>query len=74
MANTGIDPRIGAWCNFLFVVLTGIAAGAVAFAGFSDATVTFIKTYAADGAFLISCANLVFHLYSSTETGPMVKL
>ena len=70
--DTGVDPRVGAWFCFLFVLLTGVGAGSVMFPGVPDAIVAAIKQYAIDGAFAISCANLVFHLYSAPTAGPMV--
>lgn len=71
--QNGIDPRVGAWCNFLFIICTGVAAGAVQFGHLSGNVVDSIKTVATDMAFAISCANLVFHLYSSPAAGPMTK-
>jgi hypothetical protein len=68
-----IDPRTAAWWNFAFILLTGIAAGTVDFAGLADNVVHIIRVWATNGAFAISCANLVFHLYSSSIGGPMTK-
>lgn len=68
-----IDPKIGAWFNFAFLVLTGIGAGAVVLPGANDVLVSDIKSWAVFIAFVISCANLVFHLFSGPEPGPAAK-
>jgi hypothetical protein len=68
-----IDPKIGAWFNFMFLIVTGIAAGAVALPGSNETLTTDIKAWAAFIAFLISCANLTFHLFSSTTPGPLAS-
>ena len=68
-----IDPKIGTWVNFVALVLSGIGAGAVEWGGLSADMVSAIKTVAADGLFLITTANLVFHLYSAPTPGPMAK-
>jgi hypothetical protein len=68
-----IDPRVGAWCNFIAIVLAGIGAGSVAFGNLSAGIVSDIKTAAGDGLFLLTCANLVFHLYSAPAPGPAAK-
>lgn len=73
MNANGIDPKVGVWFNLAFLVLTGIAAGSVTFAGLSDSTVSLIKTWAANAAWVISVVNTVFALYSAPAAGPVVK-
>lgn len=68
-----INPQIGVWFNFIAIVLTGIGAGAVQWGTLSPGVIADIKTTAADGLFLLTCANLVFHLYSAPTSGPMAK-
>jgi hypothetical protein len=67
-----IDPRVGAWVNFVVLVLSAIGAGTVVLAGLPDATNEIIKTWALNGVVILSAANVVFHLYdtpSATPTG-----
>lgn len=68
-----IDPRIGTWTNFVALILAGIGAGAVQWGGLSADTVTLLKTIASDGLFILTTANLVFHLYSAPVAGPLAK-
>jgi hypothetical protein len=68
-----VNPKTASWWNFVFVVLTGAAAGSLHFSGLSQETVSLIQGWAADGAFIVSCANLVFHLFSSASAGPLVR-
>lgn len=68
-----IDPRIGSWCNFIALVLAGIGAGAVQWGSLSPVIVGDLKTLAIDGLFLLTTANVVFHLYSAPTPGPMAK-
>jgi hypothetical protein len=68
-----IDPKIGAWCNFLALVLSLIGAGTVQLVGVSDVVAGEIKTVALDGVAIMSAANLVFHLYSAPAAGPLAK-
>ena len=74
MNGNGIDPKIGVWVNLAFLILTGIGAGSVTFVGLSDTTVTLIKTWASNAAWVISVVNIVFALYSAPTPGPVVKL
>ena len=68
-----ITPKIGAWFNFVFIVLTGVAAGSVDFVGLSQEVAHMIRAWSTNFAFIISCANLVFHLYAAPTPGPLVK-
>lgn len=68
-----IESKTGAWWNLAFILLTGIAAGTVDFAGLPDNVVHIIRVWATNGAFAISCVNLVFHLYAAPGAGPLVK-
>lgn len=68
-----ISPKTGALWNLAFLILTGIAAGTVDFAGISADLAHTIRAWAANGAFIISSVNLVFHLYAGPGSGPMVK-
>ncbi len=68
-----VDPKVGAWCNFLALVLAAIGAGTVQIVGVSDAAASMIKTVALDGVVILSAANFVFHLYSAPEAGPLAK-
>lgn len=68
-----VDPRVAAYVNIAFMILTGIASGTVAFAGLPDQAVSIIKTIATDLAFVIACANTVLHLYSPPVGGPLAK-
>lgn len=61
----GIDPRIGAWFNFIVLILSAIGAGTVVLAGVPDATTAIIKTWALNGVVIISAANVVFHFYEA---------
>ncbi len=65
-----IDPRVGAWVNFIVLVLSAIGAGTVVLAGLSDATNGIIKTWALNGVVILSAANVVFHLYDAPQSGP----
>jgi len=67
-----LQPKIGAWINFVFLLLTGVAAGTVDFYKLPPEITNLIKVLAANAAWAISCANIVFHLYSSSTQGPMV--
>jgi len=69
---SGIDPRIGKWCNFIALVLTGIGAGAVQWGNLPPETIDTVKTVAADELFLLATGNVVFGLYdapSNVSTG-----
>jgi hypothetical protein len=65
-----IDPRVGAWCNFIALVLSLVGAGTVVFAGLPDATNEIIKTWALNGFAIMSAANVVFHLYDTPSVTP----
>jgi hypothetical protein len=65
-----IDPRVGAWVNFIVLVLGAIGAGTVVLAGLPDATNTIIKTWALNGVVILSAANVVFHLYDTPSVTP----
>jgi hypothetical protein len=66
----GIDPRIGAWFNFVVLILGAIGAGTVILAGVPDAATALIKTWALNGVVILSAANLVFHLYDAPSAVP----
>ncbi len=68
-----ISPAVGTWVNFIVLILAGVGAGSVEFGNLSADTVSILKTVAADGLFVLTCANLVFHLYSAPIAGPLVK-
>ncbi len=68
-----IDPKTAAWWSFAFTVLSVIAAGGFQLAGFPAEVSAMVKSWAADIAVLVNCANLVFHLYSAPVPGPMVS-
>jgi hypothetical protein len=68
-----VDPKVGAWCNFIALVLSLVGAGTVQLVGVSDVVAGELKTIALDGVAILSAANLVFHLYSAPEAGPLVK-
>lgn len=68
-----IDPRVGAWCNFIALVLSLVGAGTVQLVGISDTAASMVKTIALDGVAILSAANLVFHLYSAPVAGPLAK-
>ena len=74
LSSLTISPSASSWWNFTFVVLTGMAAGSLHLTGVPDAWISLIKGWSADGAFLISCANLVFHLFSSPDPGPVTRV
>ena len=67
-----VSPNAGAWWNFAFLILTGVAAGSVKLAGVPAPIVEVAQIWAGNGAWVITAANLVFHLYSSPQPGPMV--
>ena len=71
---TSINPKTAVWWNLAFLILTGIAAGTVDFAGLAPSTVSIIKSWASNAAWIVSCVNIVFHLFSSSLPGPMAKL
>ena len=68
-----VNPTTAAWINILFLILTGVAAGSVNFAGLPDQTAEIVKSWATNGAFIITCINAVLHLYSAPTAGPMAK-
>ncbi len=68
-----IDPKTAAWWSFAFTVLSVVAAGGFQLAGFPPDISALVKSYAADAAVLVNCANLVFHLYSAPGPGPLAK-
>lgn len=68
-----ISPAVGVWCNFIALLLAGVGAGAIQWGGLSADTVSLLKTSAADGLFVLTTANLVFHLYSAPVAGPLAK-
>ncbi len=43
------------------------------FAGLPDQTAEIVKSWATNGAFIITCINTVLHLYSAPTAGPMAK-
>ena len=63
-----MDPRIGAWCNFIALVLAGVGAGSIQWGHLPPDTIDTIKTVAADGLFLLATANVVFHFYDAPTT------
>lgn len=68
-----IDPKISAWINVAFLILTGITAGAVEFGSLDAGTVSTIKSLAGWGVFIIVSMNTVFHLFSAPDAGPLAK-
>lgn len=67
-----MDPKAALWWNFAFLVLTGVSAGSIVLVGVPDPIVAVAKAWAANGAWLITSANIVFHMYSSPQPGPLV--
>ncbi len=68
-----IDPKTSAWWNFAFALLTLVGVGTLKLAGIPDGARQLIESWAIDLAAVIACANIVFHLFSSTASGPLVK-
>jgi hypothetical protein len=70
-----IDPRISFSINFLLMLVSGIATGAVHFTGLvPDPTAAAIVGWAGVATFVIATLNTALHGYSAATSGPLSPL